>query len=128
MRKLKLSSMTWVAGAAALALIPAIAAAQPAPPVEHVDRSYYWTEAGPDTLSRERWLDHAIRAAMDRGDLQGNDGRRALAQLAVIHRDDVAQREGAAHHADRVANAEDIQARLDTLADTVKVAIWRHPT
>ncbi|HWE44825.1 MAG TPA: hypothetical protein VG407_02265 [Caulobacteraceae bacterium] len=116
-----------IAAAAAALAVPAVATAQAAPPVEHVDRSYYWTEAGADTLSRERWLEHAIHAAMDRGDLQGNDGRRALAQLAVIQRDDVAQREAATHPGDRVANSEDIQARLDTLADTVKVAIYRHP-
>ncbi|HEY3811597.1 MAG TPA: hypothetical protein VGL66_00100 [Caulobacteraceae bacterium] len=117
----------WIAAAAAIALTPAVASAQANPPVEHVDRSYYWTEAGPDTLAREQWLDHAIRAAMDRGDLQGNDGRRALAQLDVIHRDDVAARQSATHPGDRIANSEDIQGRLDTLADTVKVAIYRHP-
>ena len=119
-----------LAAAAALAvpaIAPAVAIAQPRPPVEHIDRSYYWTEAGADTLSRERWLDHAIHAAMDRGDLQGNDGRRALAQLDLIHRDDVAQREAATHPGDRIANSDDIQARLDTLADTVKIAIYRHP-
>ncbi len=117
----------WIAAVAAIVLFPAIAAAQPAPPVEHADRSYYWTEAGPDTLAREQWLDHAIHAAMDRGDLQGNDGRRALAQLEVIHRDDVTARDAATHPGDRVANSEDIQARLDTLANSVKVAIYRHP-
>ena len=117
----------WIAAGVAIVLFPAIAAAQPAPPVDHGDRSYYWTEAGPDTLAREQWLDHAIRAAMDRGDLQGNDGRRALAQLEVIRRDDVASREAATHPGDRIANSEDIQARLDTLADSVKVAIYRHP-
>jgi hypothetical protein len=118
---------SWLAAAAVLMLVPTLASAQPAPPVEHGDRSYYWTEAGPDTLSRERWLDHAIRGAIERGDLQGNDGRRALAQLEVIHRDDVTSREAATHRGDRIANSEEIQARLDTLADTVKVAIWRRP-
>jgi hypothetical protein len=118
----------WVAGVAAAALVPCAATAQPDPPPEHVDRSHYWSDAGPDTVSREEWLQHAIKAAMDRGDLEENDGNRALAQLEVIRHDDLVVRDAASHRDDRAANAEDIQMRLDSLVDSVRTAIFRHPT
>ncbi len=91
------------------------------------DRRGYWTDAGPDTLSREKWLGHAIRGAMDRGDLAENDGNRALSVLEQIHRDDVTERDATSRHSDAVRNGEDIQARLDDLADSVKIAIHVRP-
>jgi hypothetical protein len=115
----------WIAGVAAVSMIPAAATAQP---YNHPDRSYYWVDAGPDTLARERWLDHAIHAAVARSDLDENAGNRALARLEVIHRDDVISRDAAHHRGERIANAEDIQARLDDLADSIRAAIWHRPT
>jgi hypothetical protein len=116
--------LLWVAGLAAVSLCATGAMAQPH---EHPDRSYYWVDAGPDTLGREQWLDHAIHAAVARSDLDENAANRALGQLAQIHRDDVIMRDATHHRGERIANAEEIQARLDDLADSIRFAIWHRP-
>ncbi len=109
-----------IAGFAAISMIPTGASAHP----DRSDRGYFWTETGPDTLSREQWLQHAIRSAMDRGDLEETPGNKALSVLEQIHRDDVIQRDAAHHPGERIDNAEEIQDRLDDLADSVKFAVY----
>jgi hypothetical protein len=129
--------LLWVAGMAAAslvssALVPAVTMAQSygvkeATVHERPDHRGYWIDAGPDTLSREAWLSHAIKAAMDRGDLQENDGNRALAKLEVIHHDDVIARQSTSDRHDAHLNADDIQDRLDDLAHAVSFAIFHTP-
>jgi len=85
-------------------------------------RTDRWSAAGTDTLARENWLERRIRNAADRGDLSRREANRALHALSSIRRDDnmARRRSGGVLSPRRQA---DIQERLDTLANDVRVDV-----